>query len=46
MKKSLRFEPVFDKNIYLKEDTKILMERIQNRNREDENITEEFIEEL
>lgn len=39
MAECIKFEPNFDKNIYLQEDVETLTERIEKRNREGENIS-------
>lgn len=46
MTEAIKFEPNFDKNIYLQESVETLKERIEKRNRDGENITSSFLIEL
>lgn len=46
MTEAIKFEPNFDKNIYLQESVETLKERIEKRNRDGENITSSFLGEL
>ena len=46
MAECIKFEPNFDKNIYLQEDVETLTERIEKRNREGEVVSRNFLNEL